>query len=131
MGYYSRLTGSIKINPPLTAAELREHSWLTKPEPLTVFVSVVKKRVDTDTGYTVTLAGSEIVPTTEDELNVNHLQTELEGIAAIPGHSFDGYIYAYGEEQGDIWRITIRDGQVVEEKPKVVWPDGTEHEVGR
>ena len=129
MGYNTRLEGSIKITPPLSAAELREHPEVSNSDVRSVAVPVVKQRKDTDDGYTVVLEGREIVPTTEEDHKAYGLLDELrQYVTFYPGHTYSGYIYCYGEEQGDIWRVSIKDGKVLEERPKIVWPDGTEQE---
>lgn len=129
MGYNTRLEGSIKIAPPLSAVELREHPEVSNSDIRSVAVPVVKQRKDTNDGYTVILEGREIVPTTEDEHKAYGLLDELRQYATFyPDHAYSGYIYCYGEEQGDIWRVSIKDGKVLEERPKIVWPDGTEQE---
>lgn len=129
MGYNTRLEGSIKIIPPLSAAELREHPEVSNSDSRSVAVPVVKQRKDTDEGYTVVLEGREITPTTDEEHKAYGLIDELCDYANFyPGHEYSGYIYCYGEESGDIWRVSIKDGKVLEERPKIVWPDGTEQE---
>ena len=49
---------------------------------------------------------------------------ELQSLVDAYGksHQFTGHIEATGEE-GDQWRLLVRDGKAVQVYPRVVWPD--------
>lgn len=57
----------------------------------------------------------------EDDIN------SLVGILGQVGISVKGVIECVGEEQPDIWRLVVKDGSVIREGVRMVWPDGSEY----
>jgi hypothetical protein len=79
------------------------------------------------TGTTTTRQAVAVVPRWEDSGKFYGLEDDLRILATTYGHRhrFDGWLVREGEEQGDVERYTIRDGQVIAEKAQMRWPDGT------
>lgn len=68
----------------------------------------------------------------EDEFKAYWIKDNLtELVAEIlkvnPDTTFEGFIEIEGEGDGagdiDLWRLQVKDGKVVEVKPKIVWPE--------
>jgi hypothetical protein len=135
MGYTTRFSGELRIEPPLTWAEIRDSRFgpeRAESERLDVKVRVEEAEVETDEGTMTRRAGVALVPTWEDEMRgydiVEHVQSFLDSNAGT--HALTGRLDCAGEDAGDIWRLEIHDGRAVQVRPRIVWPDGTE-EVAR
>lgn len=132
MGYHSRLNGEITISPPIPWGELQgsspfvctsdQNEW----DRLT-WLRLVEDTVETDDGTLIRKQAIAVRPSEADELRVYDLDREVqEVIDAHPGHTFDGVMVVTGEQSPDIWRVRIIDGHAVKERPRIIWPDGTE-----
>jgi hypothetical protein len=135
MGYGSEVSGSITITPPLTAAELRAHpefvfkdDYRSKQE---CYIDVMREVTATDEGEHVRLVGTDILVTSPDEsFSRRNLEDQLQDIVSeyYPlGHKFTGYFEFTGED-GDKWRLVVRDEKVTEIRPVLVWPDVSDPE---
>jgi hypothetical protein len=126
MGYYTTLSGELRIEPPLTWSEMREskHLDFESEDGFGVFkIQVLEQEVETEEGVLSKKSGVAIEPF-EDSVKAYHARENLaEIVAAFPGHRFIGCIEGDGEEQGDTWRLYVRDGNVIEHKGVVSWPD--------
>ncbi len=59
-----------------------------------------------------------------DGYRADSLLDEVQvAIDAFPGHDWSGRLDCEGEQNGDMWRVVIRDGRAVKVKPRIVWPD--------
>jgi hypothetical protein len=133
MGYTSHIAGEITIHPPIPWGELQSSVFIRTPErnewDRLTWLRLVEDTVETDDGTLVRKQAIAIRPSEADELRVRNLDGEVQAIIdAHPGHTFDGVMVVTGEQSPDIWRVRIVDGRAVEERPRIVWPDGTEQE---
>jgi hypothetical protein len=131
MGYGSRVTGHITIVPPLNAMELRASPQFQKQEDhftpnQECYVEVERQTGTTLEGETVKLSGPRVLVTYPDEsFSRYRLEEQLQMITSsyFPlGHQFTGY-FELTSEDGDKWRLVVRDGVVKEIKPELIWPD--------
>jgi hypothetical protein len=126
MGYTSRTEGSIKIDPPITAKELREHKELlsSRDREKDAFLQMRKYVELTDEGENVKLYSNEIVTHYPSESVKRYsLEDDLKAIvAAFPDRTYTGRIVVTGED-AEMWAYEIRDGKVKELHPKITWDD--------
>lgn len=132
MGYHSHISGEITIDPPIPWAELQGSPFVCTPDQdewdRLTWLRLVEESVQTDEGTLIRKQAVAIRPSEADELRVDGLDRDVQAIIdAHPGHVFDGVLLVRGDESPDIWRVRIADGRAVEERPRIVWPDGTEH----
>lgn len=129
MGYSTRFTGEIRIDPPIPFEDIAgqgfsrvERHGQTKD----VALKVVEEPIPDDPGAYRRLA-----------VAIVGLDGAFSAYEALPhaqeivtrwgdGRTFSGRLDAKGDEAGDIWRLEIHDGRVVEVRPRIVWPDGSE-----
>jgi hypothetical protein len=123
MGYYTRFSGEIRIDPPIPFEEIKDTEFAGR---------------DTDVTLKCVEVPVEGVPGAYRRVAVAIVEAnEFSKYNAIPevqwiidrwgeGRRFTGRFDAKGEEPGDIWRLEIHDGRAVEVRPRIVWPDGTE-----
>lgn len=130
MGYLTHFSGELRIDPPLTWAEIRDSQFTperAESARLDVKIRIDEIDVDTDEGVMTRRIGVALAPTYEDEMRgyniVDHVQ---QFISAHPGHTVSGRLDCAGEDAGDLWRLEVHDGRAVEVRPRIVWPDGTE-----
>lgn len=120
MGYESRHHGEITITPPLTWAEIRS---ARSPGLRDVRLKLRETVTDTDTGQIREVCAVAIQPITEESYNGYEIQAELQAVVdAHPSHEFTGAMYADGPE-GNHWRYRVAGRVVVNEEPRLVWPD--------
>lgn len=130
MGYYTRLSGTIKITPPITWREAKDTIWAQqgqREEELTLELNteVYDTEIEDDVVTVSRKEFTHVRATWEDE-QIKAYRTEecLQQIVdAFPGHDFSGYIEGVGEESPDIWRLTVRGGRVVKIEPTITWPN--------
>lgn len=124
MGYYTRVTGEISIEPPLTWAEVQQHINFATTANYNVRLHLDEETVDTDEGQLIRKTAAAIVPVTDDSFKayqlVEHVQQFMN---EYPSHTFTGRLECEGEEAGDLWRVVIRDGRAVKVEPRIVWPE--------
>lgn len=130
MGYNSRLTGFIDIDPPLTFSEIREmrrESAQTSGRGLFYF-DIKEDDVETNEGVLAKQTCPRISVANGSELRAYDAEAELREMvrwAAAEGRRFIGTILVLGEENGDIWRLRVSDdGKVIKETAEITWPDG-------
>jgi hypothetical protein len=134
MGYTSYLSGEITIHPPIPWGELQDSPFVRTPDrnewDRLTWLRLVEDTVQTDEGTLIRKQAIAIRPSEADELRVYDLGREVQAIidAHGEGRTFDGILLVCGDESPDIWRVRIIDGRAVEERPRIVWPDGTEQE---
>lgn len=120
MGYQARYTGEITINPPLTWEEL---DGIGSPViTLTdVRIRCHDEDASTPTARVTIITGVAVVAAASLGAGydmVADLQALLDTFGA---ERFTGHIEATGED-GDKWRLAIRDGKAIQVHPKIVWP---------
>lgn len=132
MGYYIHTSGDLKIEPPLTMKELREHpEWLGFNDTdgkgnvirwagRTVMVVTEDEHENTDDGVLIRRQGVS-VKIWSDELR--DFEDDLQRLVdTFPGHRWVGRIDVEGDENLDVWRVFVRGGKVIRTKPEIVWP---------
>lgn len=128
MGYYTRVDGEIRIEPPLTWAEIKTNTLLPETEggrsEYDVRLRIDEETVDTDEGQMIRKTCSALVPAWAESFKAYHLVEHVQlMIDAFPAHTFTGRLECEGEEGGDLWRVIVRDGRAEKVTPRIVWPD--------
>jgi hypothetical protein len=128
MGYYTRVTGELRIEPPLTWAEFKDSPFLqggpNDDTDYNVCLKTTEETVDTDDGQLVRKTAAEVLPRWDDSFKAYHLVEHVQAVVdAFPGRAFTGRLECEGEEAGDLWRVVVRDGRAVKIEPRIVWPD--------
>lgn len=130
MGYNTRYTGAIGIEPPLTWAEIKNSPYLPETAKDTwpdVKLRVIEQTTETDEGTLTRRYADAIVPVTDEPYKGYEIIATVQKIIdAHPGHTFSGQFDCEGEEAGDLWRLVVRDGRAMQVKPQIVWPEGSE-----
>lgn len=130
MGLYTRVTGKITIDPPLSHAEIRRaanfvpaagHSWAERDVIIQVNVEVRT----TDEGELHVTRGTAIVGY-EDTYKAYHIEEHLTELSKMfsKEHTFLGHLYG-AVETGEFWRASIDPSGARLEYAKLMWPDGT------
>lgn len=125
MGYYTRVTGELHIEPPLTWAEIKTVADSAFGDGcLDVTLDIREDTVDTDEGPLILKTAPALVPSWDEEYKAYNLVAHVQqAIDAFPGHTFTGRLECEGEESGDLWRVVVRDGRAEKVTPRIVWPD--------
>lgn len=130
MGYNSRVSGEIVIDPPLTWSEYKESPYLTPGSPNwpCVILRQHEDPRDAEGGVMLVRWADAIVPATDESGRMYGIEEQVRKIVAAyrEGHTFSGYLEIDGENQGDLWRLVIKDGTVIRFDAKFVWPDGAD-----
>lgn len=130
MGYRTHVTGELNITPPLVWSEIRDTpfnaSSLDSYDGLMeVKLRIQEVRVETDEGSLIRKTASTLIGAFEEGYKAYHLVDHVQmAVDAFPGHTWTGRFDCEGEENGDLWRVVIRDGRAVKVTPRIVWPDG-------
>ena len=126
MGYYSRMTGRIDINPPLPWALFKDSPALRgRAGGLGTDVALVveTETFDTEDGVLTkrraVAVEAAVGDSTKNYFVVEHLQAVID---LAPGRTFTGYLECVGED-GDVWRVKVVNGEAREIKPIMTWPD--------
>ncbi|WP_432051761.1 DUF6205 family protein [Streptomyces xiamenensis] len=124
MGYNTRITGEIKISPPLTNREIAGSAFLPGTTDRDVRLVVEEVTVETDDGTLIRRTATALEPSWEEPYKAYHLMEHItEAMTTWPGHEFSGHLECSGEDAGDLWRVVVRDGRVERIEPRIVWPD--------
>jgi hypothetical protein len=128
MGYYTRVDGEIRIEPPLTWAEIKDNPSIPDTPggraEYDVRLRIDEETVDTNEGQLTRKTCSALVPSWDDSFKAYNLIEHVQAmIDAFPGHTFTGRLDCEGEESGDLWRVVVRDGRAVKVTPRIVWLD--------
>lgn len=130
MGYNTRYTGAIGIEPPLTWAEIKDSPYLPETAEDTwpdVKLRVIEQTTETDEGTLTRRYADAIVPVTDESYKGYEIIATVQKIIdAHPGHTFSGRFDCEGEEAGDLWRLVVRDGRATKVEPQIIWPEGSE-----
>lgn len=122
MGYNTSVDGEIRIEPPLTWREFKDSPFAG--DDLDVKLRIEAETVDTDDGRLMRKTAPALIPSWEEKYKayklVDHVQ---QAIDAFPGHTFTGRLDCEGDDNGDLWRVVIRDGRAEKVVPRIVWPD--------
>jgi hypothetical protein len=133
MGYYTTFNGGLTVEPPLTWPEIQtSHAWPGHPRyhdaniqryHIGAMLHVTEASVETAEG-TLIRRQARTVTVEGAELRAGEVLDSLRRLAADFGatHRFDGTLLAEGEENEDIWRVTIVGTEVVRVDPVLLWP---------
>jgi hypothetical protein len=125
VGYESHWTGEVRIEPPLTWAEIKNSRQSPGFQDLKLRLD--EQVEDTETGQvrTVTAVAVETLAADRGAYNGYAIEEELQAVVdAHPSHEFTGAIEARPLDPGGTpWRYVIRDRRVVRQEPRLVWPD--------
>jgi len=121
MGYYTRYSGEIHIEPPLTWTEAKSGPGLQD-----LRLRTVEHGFQTDEGRSVTVTASAVMPLTDQPYKGYDIIEELQALVDAHGkrHEFIGHIEALGEQPYDMWRLMVKGGKAVKVKPRIVWDEG-------
>ena len=127
MSYGIKVRGAFMIEPPLTAAELRDHPEFTEDWKNTqkeCYIVVDRAVQAAEDGENVVMRGVSVAVTSPDDaFSRSGLNPQLQAIiVAYPGHEFTGFLELTGQD-GDKSRLVVRDGVLIEQQPRLVWPD--------
>lgn len=130
MGYNTRYTGAIGIEPPLTWAEIKDSPYLPETAEKNwpdVKLRVIETTTEIDEGTLTRRAADAIVPVTDEPYKGYEIIATVQKIIdAHPGHTFSGRFDCEGEEAPDLWRLVVRDGRATRVEPQITWPEGSE-----
>lgn len=127
MGYDTNYDGEIRIDPPLTWAEIKDSPYLPDGAwraGLDVKLRVREETVETDEGTLTRRTADAVVPVTEDAYKGYEIVATVQKVIdAFPGHTFSGRFDCEGEEAGDLWRLVVKNGRAIKVQPQIAWPD--------
>lgn len=127
MGYYSSVHGDISFSPPLTWADLKDYD----PGNALFKFDIERELQEAPEGTLEIKTASRIICAYEDEIKAYTVEQDLTKLLELlPDRTFSGEFRIEGEEAGDIRRVFIDRGKVVEWKAELAWPDGS-REPGR
>lgn len=130
MGYNTRYTGAIGIEPPLTWAQIKDSPYLPESAEKNfpdVKLRVIETTTETEDGVLTRRVADAIVPVTDESYKgYGIVETVQKIIDAYPGHEFTGRFDCEGEEAPDLWRLVVRDGRATRVEPQITWPEGSE-----
>ncbi|WP_435111643.1 DUF6205 family protein [Nocardiopsis synnemataformans] len=117
MGYGVTFDGEITVDPPLNWGQIRR-------SPASDDLEMVQdeKKTDTEEGQTLVISCARLRP--QIEADGYRVELQLQALVDIFGaaHTFGGYIECWGEDQGDLTRLVVREGKVLRIKPTITWP---------
>jgi hypothetical protein len=131
MGYGVRIDGKIEMDPPFSKSELSDQTHLEDDHRvmfLTKELPVETERHGTLLAYSIVAIGPADEERDLSAINLEEDLQEMHDQAVAAGvTSFDGYLYALGEESGDIERFWFdpHDGTLQRDRAQLFWPDGT------
>lgn len=135
MGYLSHIHGSMSLSRELNHAEVKAVEAATDPNGW-FGLDVWEDEEDTDTGRITAKSADAIIVTYDEGGKAYSALEELQKlINALPGDvGLTGSFRRTGEESPDVSRYVLKPTDprtVIEEKPRLVWPDGSEEPVRR
>ncbi|WP_329330782.1 hypothetical protein OIU81_03090 [Streptomyces sp. NBC_01454] len=118
MGYESRWSGEVRIDPPLTWAEIKNSPVAFQDLKLRLDETVE----DTATGQVRTVTAAAIVPLTTEAYNGYEIEEELTAFAEVHSatHTVAGRIQARSPD-GDLWAYSVDGPSVTRIEPATVW----------
>ena len=124
MGYRARFSGEITVTPPLSW-EIIKYPTRVRRGLQDLRIRLHEEVTDTAEGQYKVITGIAVAPAVAGEAYAGYdMVDELQALVDAYGksHQFSGHIEAIGDE-GDQWRLMVRDGKAVQVYPRVVWPD--------
>jgi hypothetical protein len=134
MGTNTRVSGEIRINPPLNWIEIQKfpdrlissHRGKVDPE---IKLKIDEQSVNTEEGELIRRTASEVIPSWNQQYRAYHIEEHLQQIVDLyPQHTFTGYLEGVVEDMGydggpEMWRLTVVNGRATKFKPELVWPE--------
>jgi hypothetical protein len=138
MGYYSTARGGFQIDPPITFSELvaagyelsgavKDRQWLELKDGWgELFFVLDVDELQTEDGV-LTVIKTDRIETTDESQKMYAINDSVVTLVKDFGakHQFDGKVVTYGEEDADVNRIRIVQNEVFNERPQLLWPDGS------
>lgn len=122
MGYYTSVHGELTIEPPLAWNEFRDSPFAV-PRKHEIWLAVEEESKQTTEGVLTVKRATRVV-TWDESFKAYEFDGQLQKLVdAFPGHTFAGLFEGEGEENDDMWRVRVRNGNVERIKPRIVWPD--------
>lgn len=137
MGYLSRISGTMNLSRELTHSEVVAVEKLLAGDPGSYWFGLDswEDEEETPNGRVIAKSADSIVVAYDDSGKAYTALQELQVlISALPEDvTLSGQFRRIGEEAPDISRYALdEDGRsVIEETPRLVWPDGSEEPVRR
>lgn len=144
MSYNRWLTGSAEIKPPLAEKVINDlqnkHNSGDMPDLLLDYFEVEEggtpDRVELVKGEITVIPGNRSmvvgIPGDLESANFSDFEEKcqilFDGVKKA-GSTIEGAFNIYGEDHGDISRVSFRNGAFFDERPKLLWPDGTQEDV--
>lgn len=128
MGYLSHIQGSMSLSRELNHAEVKAVEAATDPDGW-FGLDVWEDEEDTDTGR-ITAKSADAIIVTYDEGGKAY--SALEELQKLINVGVTGLFRRTGEESPDVSRYVLKPTDprtVIEEKPRLIWPDGSEEPV--
>lgn len=128
MGYRTRVTGELRIEPPVSYSDLKGNKWFYQDEDPAYYmlrINTIEERVDAPDGFTVKITGVSVSYGDEGEsFKAYSMDSHIQELHdSLPnGTTLTGYLECTGED-GRQSRICVRDGKVEVVVPKTVWPE--------
>lgn len=126
MGYNVRVDGELDIQPHLTWADLQNNPFYVKEPGYQALrieyseetVNVPEGKLIKRTGIAFSYGGAL------SEMRAYRIEEDLKrALKSLPkGTTLTGWMDCLGED-GEVWRYAVKDGEVVEVKPQIVWPE--------
>src|ERR1700694_2280823 len=103
MGYYSRFSGEITIDPPLNWREIQCLGIVKDPEDdyNKVRLAIKKDKIQTPDGTLIRKSANTLVPGSDDSFKgYDAVELLQQYVDALPDHTFSGQILREGEDSG-------------------------------
>lgn len=124
MGYDTRFTGKINVEPPFTMSQADGIRLFTGRRHTNGPSAFCQWRVTAD-GSGIEWDGTEKFVGADEWMKIF-----IDKFVAPNGQIANGTIDAEGEEPNDIWRIVVYNNDVRAVKAVVTWPDDGDDELG-
>lgn len=130
MGYNTRWTGNITINPPLKWSAFKDspfHPEHNQENGKSLRLMTRRYERETPEGLLDVREAYGVEFGWDRPVKTPTLPEELQEIIDEAGeqHHFSGTLHASGEEWADVWKVTVIDGKAVTQYPEIHWPDGS------
>lgn len=132
MTYFTRATGEFRIEPPLTWPEFKDSPYRPERESSEPDVQFVVETTEIDGDYGVMLlhravAVRPFAPGMPFAYHTGLFETLRKLVAEYgQSHRFTGFFECRttdGTGFDDLYRLIVRNGEVVRTTPTVTWPD--------
>lgn len=134
----ARITGQIRITPPITWMELSRNKWALGLEGgyPDAIVKADHRDVDTDQGVLSVRLGVAIVPEggeTNGYTLIEDVDRIVREFATAPDgtpRQFEGWLHLNWGGGEAVYRVHVVDGRARSSAPQLIWPEGARDEDG-